>query len=119
MFTFTGPTPTQIRQHYSAFSQNNALTYESTTGKFSFNDSDFARTDRRDIYHRGLKLPTAKHISFKDSSTTIKESGGDFEFRNKSGNINILPNDGQSLVVKSDSDGSLIIQASDVGGVQL
>jgi len=119
VFTFTGPTPTQIRQHYSAFSQNNDLTYDSTTGKFSFNDSDFARTDRRDIYHRGLKLPTAQHISFKDSSTTIKESGGDFEFRNKSGNINILPNDGQSLVVKSDSDGSLIIQASDVGGVQL
>ena len=119
VFTFTGPTPTQIRQHYSAFSQNNDLTYDSTTGKFSFNDSDFARTDRRDIYHRGLKLPTAQHISFKDSSTTIKESGGDFEFRNKSGNINILPNDGQSLVIKSDSDGSLIIQASDVGGVQL
>ena len=119
VFTFTGPTPTQIRQHYSAFSQNNDLTYDSATGKFSFNDSDFARTDRRDIYHRGLKLPTAQHISFKDSSTTIKESGGDFEFRNKSGNINILPNDGQSLVVKSDSDGSLIIQASDVGGVQL
>ena len=119
VFTFTGPTPTQIRQHYSAFSQNNDLTYDSTTGKFSFNDSDFARTDRRDIYHRGLKLPTAQHISFKDSSTTIKESGGDFEFRNKSGIINILPNDGQSLVVKSDSDGSLIIQASDVGGVQL
>ena len=25
VFTFTGPTPTQIRQHYSAFSQNNDL----------------------------------------------------------------------------------------------
>lgn len=119
VFTFTGPTATEIRQHYSAFSQNNDLTYDSSTGKFSFNDSDFARTDRRDIYHRGLKLPTGQHISFKDSSTTIRESGGDFELRNKSGNINILPNDGQSLVVKSDSDGSLIIQASDAGGVQL
>mgnify|MGYP001495553499 CR=1 FL=1 len=119
VFTYTGPTATQIRQHYSAFSQNNDLTYDSTKGKFSFNDSDFARTDRRDIYHRGLKLPTAQHISFKDSSTTIKESAGDFELRNKSGNINILPNDGQSLVVKSDSNGSLIINASDSGGVQL
>ena len=116
---YTGPTITEIRKHYSAFSQNNELTYDSASGKFSLNDSNFARTDRRDIYHRGLKLPTSQHISFKDSSTLIKESAGVFELRNKSGNIDIIPNDGSSLIVKSDSDGSLIIKGSDQGGVQL
>ncbi len=117
---FTGPTASEIRAVFSSGSTNSGdLSYDSTTGQFSFADSNFARTDRRDIYHNGLKLPTNQTINFKDSSTTIKESSGSFELRNKSGNINIIPNDGSSLVVKSDSDGSLIIKGSDAGGVQL
>ena len=117
---FTGPTAAEIRAVFSSGSTNSGdLSYDSTTGQFSFADSNFARTDRRDIYHNGLKLPTRQTINFKDSSTTIKESSGSFELRNKSGDINIIPNDGSSLVVKSDSDGTLIIKGSDAGGVQL
>lgn len=121
---FTGPETRKLIAAQVTGQDSTDFTYDSATGIFTFNDSNFGRTDVRSIYHEGIALPDGQDIRFGDPTqySTIKESNNTLEVENNYGGIVITPRLGSNLVINSAnniSGGKQLIIAGDSGGVQL
>ena len=121
---FTGPETRKLIAAQVTGQDSTDFTYDSATGIFTFNDSNFGRTDVRSIYHEGMALPDGQDIRFGDPTqySTIKESNNTLEVENNYGGIVITPRMGSNLVINSAnniSGGKQLIIAGDSGGVQL
>lgn len=121
---FTGPETRKLINAAVIGKDSSDFTYDSGTGVFTLNDSNFGRTDFRSTYHQGLTLPDGQTIRFGDPTqhSTIRESNNTLELENNFGGIVITPKLGQNLIVNSAnniSGGKQLIIAGDSGGVQL
>lgn len=121
---FTGPETRKLISGQVTGQDSTDFTYDSATGIFTFNDSNFGRTDFRSTYHEGIALPDGQNISFGTGNkfSTIKESDNNLQIENNYGAIEITPRIGSNLVITSAnniSGGQQLIIAGDSGGVQL
>ena len=121
---FTGPETRKLIAAQVTGQDSTDFTYDSATGIFTFNDSNFGRTDFRSTYHQGIALPDGQDIRFGDPTqySTIKESNNNLQIENNYGAIEITPRNGSNLVITSGnniSGGKDLIIAGDSGGVQL
>ena len=121
---YTGPFTRKLVSAAVLGNDSTDFTYDSATGIFQFKDSNFGRTDFRSVYHQGLTIPDGQTIRFGNPTqhSTIRESNNNLEIENNYGAINIVPRNGDRLVVKSGnniSGGQSLIIAGDSNGVIL
>ena len=103
------------------------VTYDSSTGTFTFTDSNFARTDIQDVFHEGLTIPDTKKIVFCDNVADIFETGGNFFIRRTNtdlpgesgGNIYLMTKDSGFFYIKSYDGDRDLAHFHDNGPVQL
>ena len=103
------------------------ISYDSSTGTFTFTDSNFARTDIQDVFHQGLTIPDTKKIVFCDNVADIFENGGNFFIRRTNndlpgesgGNIYLMTKDSGFFYIKSYDGDRNLAHFHDNGPVQL
>lgn len=96
---YTGPETRKLVSGVTIGNDSNDFTYDSGTGVFTFRDSNFARTDLRDVYHQGILIPTSQTVNFNDSSTNIRESNGDLVIENQSGKLLLVSDSNTEITV--------------------
>jgi hypothetical protein len=103
------------------------ISYDSSTGTFTFTDSNFARTDIQDIFHEGLRVPMNKKIVFCNDVADIFENNGNFFIRRTNndvagesgGNIYLMTRDSGFFYIKSYDGDRDLAHFHDNGPVQL
>lgn len=103
------------------------ISYDSSTGILTFNDSNFARTDIQDVYHEGIAIPDTKKIVFANNLADIFENDGNFFIRKTNenlpggsgGNIFLMTRDSGFLYIKSFDGDRDLAHFHDQGPVQL
>ena len=120
-------TDARARSAFSIDVDSDLFSYDSTNGILTILDSALARTDREELFTKGIRIPDGEKITFCEGIADIFEQGGNFfirrtdvEFAGESGgNIYIMSRDSGTIHLQSFDGSRDLAHFRDHGGAEL
>lgn len=105
-------TDARSRAAFSIDIDSDLFAYDSSTGVLTIYDSALARTDREELFTKGIRIPDGEKITFCDGIADIFENGGNFFIRRTDVQLPGESN-GNDIFIMSRDSGTVYLQSFD------